>query len=83
MSFGMLPISELSFYSVGASSCKSMTYMKRYSKITCGAETTPSFYRRYSKSSLGRGLVKISAIFSFVPTYSTLMFFSTTYSRRK
>ena len=48
-----------------------------------GEETTPSLYLRYSKVSLGRGLVKIYAICFFVPMYSNLVFFSVTYSRRK
>jgi hypothetical protein len=60
---------------------------KNYSSISksiqCGDETTPSLCQRYSKLPLRRGLVKLFAIFSFVPTYSTLMLFSITYSRRK
>ena len=48
-----------------------------------GEETTSCLCLRYSKVSLARGLVKMSAICSFVPTYSNLMFFSMTYSLRK
>ena len=44
---------------------------------------TPNFCLRYSKVSLGRGLVKMSTICSFVSTYSSLMFFSLTCSLRK
>jgi hypothetical protein len=46
----------------------------------CGDETTPSFFQKYSKFSVIRGLVKISAICYFFPTYSTLMFLDVTYS---
>ena len=42
-----------------------------------------SLCRRYSKFSLGRGLVKIYAICSFSAMYSNLMFFFVTYSPRK
>ena len=48
-----------------------------------GEEITPNLSLRYSKFSLGRGLMKMSAIFSFVSTYSNLTFFSVTYSLRK
>jgi hypothetical protein len=60
-----------------------LSYYANFHVDHCGAETTPSFYRRYLKVSLGRGLVKICAICSFVPTYSTLMLFSVTCSHRK
>jgi hypothetical protein len=63
----LIPKPELSFY--GASSCESKTY-----KISI---------QRYSKDSLGNGFVKMSENCSFVPMYSTPMFFSTTYYRRK
>ena len=48
-----------------------------------GKEVTPNCCRRYSKVSLGRGLVKISTICSFVPIYSNLMFFFVTFFQRK
>ena len=48
-----------------------------------GEGITPNFCLRYSNVSLGRGLVKMSTICSFVSTYSSLMFFSVTYSLRK
>ena len=41
---------------------------------------TPNIPRKYSKISLGRGLVNISTIFSLVFTYSYLISFSTTFS---
>ena len=44
-----------------------------------GRGITPSIPHKYSKVSLGRGLVKISAIFSLVLTYSNLISFSTTF----
>ena len=44
---------------------------------------TPNFSRRYSKVSLGRGLVKMFAVCSFVPIYSNLIFFYVTCSWRK
>jgi len=48
-----------------------------------GVEITPSLWQRYSKASLGSDFVKITATCYFVPTYSTLMFFSATCSCRK
>ena len=45
-----------------------------------GKGINPSIPCKYSKVSLGRGLVKISAIFSLVITYSNLIYFSTTFS---
>ena len=48
-----------------------------------GDEITPSLCLRYSKVSLGRGLVKISPIYSFVPIYSNVMLFFVTCSLRK
>ena len=47
------------------------------------ASTTPSFCLRYSKVSLGNGLVSISATCSLGGTYSNLTFCSSTCSRRK
>jgi hypothetical protein len=80
---GLLPLTELSSY--GASSCTSKTYkaFKNSKRIHFGVEITPSLWRRYSKASCGSGFVKMSATCSFVPTYSTLMFFSATCSYRK
>jgi hypothetical protein len=76
------PPDRLSSY--GASSCTSKTYKISIQKaFIFGVEITPSLWRRYSKASCGSGFVKMSATCSFVPTYSTLMFFSATYSRRK
>jgi hypothetical protein len=70
--------------SYGASSCISNTYKISIQKaFIFGVEITPSLWRRYSKASRGSGFVKMHAACSFVPTYSTLMFFSATYSRRK
>jgi hypothetical protein len=79
-SWGLLPLTELSSY--GASSCTSKTYkISIHSKnIHFGVEITPSLWQRYSKASRGSGFVKMSATCSFVPTYSTLMFFSATCS---
>jgi hypothetical protein len=51
--------------------------------IHFGVEITSRLWRRYSKDSLGSDFVKMSATCSFVPTYSTLMFLSATYSHRK
>ena len=48
-----------------------------------GETITPSICQRYSKVSLGRGLVKIFAIYCFVPMYSNLMFFPVTFSYKK
>ena len=45
-----------------------------------GEEITPNFCLRYSKVSHGRGLVNMSAIYSFVSTYSNLIFFYVTCS---
>ena len=64
----------------GASSCTSKTYK---TSIHFGVEITPSLCKRYSKASRGSGFVNISSTCSFVPTYSTLMFFSATCSHRK
>jgi hypothetical protein len=76
------PPDRLSSY--GASSCTSKTYKINIQKtFIFGVEITPSLWRRYSKASRGSGFVKMSATCSFVPTYSTLMFFSATFSRRK
>jgi hypothetical protein len=76
------PPNSLSSY--GASSCTSKTYKISIQKgFIFGVEITPSLWQRYSKASSGSGFVKMSATCSFVPTYSTLMFFSTTCSRRK
>ena len=47
------------------------------------ASTTPSLCLRYSKASLGNGLVRISATCSLEGTYSNLTFCSSTCSRRK
>ena len=44
---------------------------------------TPIFCLRFSKASLGSGLVKMSATYSFVSTYSTLTTFWDTCSLRK
>jgi hypothetical protein len=79
---GAAPPDRLSSY--GASSCTSKTYKISIQKeFIFGVEITPSLWRRYSKASHGSGLVKMSATCSFVPTYSTLMLFSATYSRTK
>jgi hypothetical protein len=76
------PPDRLSSY--GASSCTSKTYKISIQKaFIFGVEITPSLWERYSKDSHGSGFVNMSATCSFVPTYSTLMFFSATYSRRK
>lgn len=48
-----------------------------------GERITPNLCLIYSKVSLGRGLVKISSTCSFVPMYSSMMFFFFTYSLRK
>ena len=48
-----------------------------------GEETTPNLCQRYSKVSLVRSLVKIYAIYSFIPMYSNLMFLFVTCSHRK
>ena len=80
--FGAAPPDRLSSY--GASSCTSKTYKISIQKaFIFGVEITPSLWRRYSKASRGSGFVKMSATCSFVPTYSTMMFFYATYSRRK
>jgi hypothetical protein len=79
---GVAPPKRLSYY--GASSCTSNTYKISIQKaFIFGVEITPSLWRRYSKASHGSGFVKMSATCSFVPTYSTRMFFSTTCSCRK
>jgi hypothetical protein len=79
---GAAPPDKLSSY--GASSCTSKTYKISIQKeFIFGVEITPSLWRRYSKASRGSGFVKMSATCSFVPTYSTLMFFFATCSRRK
>jgi hypothetical protein len=79
---GAAPPERLSSY--GASSCTSKTYKISIQKaFIFGVEITPSLWRRYSKASRGSGFVKMSATCSFVPTYSTRMFFSATCSRRK
>jgi hypothetical protein len=79
---GVAPPDRLSSY--GASSCTSKTYKISIQKaFIFGVEITPSLWRRYSKASRGSGFVNMSATCSFVPTYSTLMFFSATCSRRK
>jgi hypothetical protein len=76
------PPERLSSY--GASSCTSKTYKISIQKaFIFGVEITPSLWRRYSNASHGSGFVKMSATCSFVPAYSTRMFFSATYSRRK
>jgi hypothetical protein len=79
---GVAPPDRLSSY--GASSCTSKTYRIRIQKaFIFGVEITPSLWQRYSKASYGSGFVKMFVTCSFVPTYSTLMFFSATCSRRK
>jgi hypothetical protein len=79
---GDAPNDKMSSY--GASSCTSKTYKISIQKaFIFGVEISPSLWRRYSKASRGSGFVKMSATCSFVPTYSTLMFFSATCSRRK
>jgi len=60
-----------------------LSYCANFHVDHYGAETTPSFNKKYSKLSLGRGLVKISTNDYFVPTYSNLMFFSVTCFLRK
>ena len=80
--FGVAPPDRLPSY--GASSCTSKTYKISIQKtFIFGVEITPSLWRRYSKASRGSGFVNMSATSYFVPTYSTLMLFSTTCSRRK
>jgi hypothetical protein len=82
LSIRVAPPDRLSSY--GASSCTSKTYKISIQKeFIFGVEITPSLWQRYSKASRGSGFVKMSATCSFVPTYSTLMFFSATCSRRK
>jgi hypothetical protein len=79
---GVAPPDRLSSY--GASSCTSKTYKISIQKtFIFRVEITPSLWQRYSKASRGSGFVKMSATCSFVPTYSTLMFFSATCSYRK
>ena len=79
---GAAPPDILSSY--GASSCTSKTYKISIQKeFIFGVEITPSLWRRYSKASCGSGFVKMSTTCSFMPTYSTLMFFSATCSHRK
>jgi hypothetical protein len=81
---GAAPPDKLSSY--GASLCTSKTYIRSKSiqkAFIFGVEINPSLWRRYSKDSRGSGFVKMSATCFFVPTYSTLMLFSATYSRRK
>jgi hypothetical protein len=79
---GAAPPDRLSSY--GASSCTSKKYKISIQKAFIFiVEITPSLWRRYSKASHGSGFVKMSATCSFVPTYSTLMLFSATYSRKK
>jgi hypothetical protein len=69
--------------SYGASLCTSKTYKISIQKaLIFGVEITPSLSRKYSKASSGSGFVKMSATCSFVPTYSTLILFSATYSGR-
>jgi hypothetical protein len=66
------------------SSCTFKTYKISIQKaFIFGVEITPSLWKIYSKDSRGSGFVKMSTTCSFVPTYSTLMFFSATYSRIK
>ena len=45
-----------------------------------GKGITPNFCLRHSNFSLGKGFVNMSTICSFFSTYSSLMFFSVTYS---
>ena len=79
---GATPPDRLSSY--GASSCTSKTYKISIQKtFIFGVEITPSLWQRYSKTSGGNCFVNMSATCSFVPTYSTLMFFSTTCSCKK
>jgi hypothetical protein len=79
---GAAPPDRMSSY--GASSCTYKTYKISIQKaFIFGVEITPSIWRRYSKASRGSGFVNMFATCSFVSTYSTLMFFSATYSRRK
>jgi hypothetical protein len=79
---GAAPPDRLSSY--GASSCTSKTYRISIQKaFIFGVEITPSLWQRYSKASRGSGFVKMSTTCSFVPIYSTLMFFYATYSCRK
>jgi hypothetical protein len=76
------PPDKLSSYC--ASSFTYKTYKISIQKeFIFGVEITPSIWRRYSKACRGSGFVKMSDTCSFVPTYSTLMFFSATYSHRK
>ena len=72
-------------FSYGASLCTSKTYYRIIiqKEFIFGVKITPSLWRRYSKDSRESGFVKMFATCSFVPTYSTLMFFSATCSHRK
>jgi hypothetical protein len=79
---GAAPPDRLSSY--GASSCTSKTYKISIQKaFIFGVEITPSLWQRYSKASHGSGFVKMFSTCSFVPAYSTLMFFSATCSSKK
>jgi hypothetical protein len=83
-SWGCSPYPPERLFSYGASSCTSKTYKISIQKaFIFGVEITPSLWRRYSNASRGSGFVKMSATCSFVPTYSTRMFFSATCSCRK
>ena len=63
------------------SSCATQNYFLAESYVDLfGEETTSRLFLRYSKVSLGRGLVNISTICSFFLMYSNLMLFSMTYS---
>ena len=79
---GVVPPDILSSY--GASLCTSKTYKISIKKaFIFRVKITPSLWWRYSKASRGSSFVKMSSTCSFAPTYSTLMFFYATYSRRK
>ena len=53
------------------------------SSYQCDPRRTPRFCQRYTNISCVRSSMNMLVICSFVPMYSTLIFFSTTYSRRK
>ena len=79
-----LPVFQLPLSSISPFDINSKWNPLWWSYAWCFGEwITPNFYLRYSKASLGRGLVKMYAIYSFVSTYSNMIFFSVTCSLRK
>ena len=67
----------------GASSCTSKTYNISIQKHSFWSRNNSDSLAKILKFFHGSGFVKMSATCSFVPTYSTLMFFSATCSYRK